>query len=132
MTSNHTDSGFENHTLNEEYFITIECPDRCENGDAFKLSGQFKVPYEKNGIIVHGAQVLKHIILVVTRSGNYQAFVPFKDVIVFEDDVREVEGGCHAYFNVRVMDHLAFEGEGDYYVLCSLGSYLSNIIKITM
>lgn len=131
-TSNLTDSSLENSANNSEYFITIEGPQQCQHHDEFKISGQFKIHYEQSGISARSARVLKHIVLVVTRSGNYQALTPFKDVVVFEDDVKEEQGRCSGFFNVKVMDHIVFDGAGDYYVLCSLGTYLSNIIKISL
>lgn len=132
MTSNHTCSNFENSANNSEYFITIEGPKQCKHRDDFKLSGQFKVPYEKNGITVKSAQVLKNIVLVVTRSGNYQSLSPFKEVVVFDDDVKEQQDSCSGFFNIKVMDHISFDGEGNYYVFCSLGTYLSNTVKVTV
>lgn len=127
MTTSDIDKGPDNDN-HSEYFIAIE-----EIGsNALDIRGNFKVPYDENGITPRGAQVLKHISLVVTRSGNYQALTPFKEIAVFDDDVKEEQGSCSGFFNIKVMDHIGFDGEGDYYLLCSLGTYLSNIIKVTV
>lgn len=132
MTSNESTSDFESISTNNEYFIKIEGPEHCKQSGNFKISGQFNVSYEKNGVTVQGAKVLKHIVLVVTRSGNYHSLTPFKDVVVFDDDVKDEGDSCSGFFNINVADHIAFDGEGDYYILCSLGTYLSNTLKITI
>ncbi|MCP4486773.1 MAG: hypothetical protein GY820_05555 [Gammaproteobacteria bacterium] len=96
------------------------------------ISGNFNVPVMQKGIHVKGAQVLKHIVLVVTRSGNYQSVTPFREVVVFKDDVQDSGNSCSGAFNIDLLDHIQFSGEGDYYCLCSIGNYLSNIVKITV
>lgn len=115
-----------------QYFITIEAPAHCSDSKDIKLRGRFKVPYGKDGITVEGAQVLKHIVMVVSRGGNYQAVTPFKDAAVFADDVNDDGKSCSGGFNINVADHLMFDGGGDYYILCSLGTYLSNITKTSV
>lgn len=113
---------------NRNNFIAIE----SMTPNALILRGKFEVCYDQNSISAQGAQVLKRIILVVTRSGNYQALAPFEETVVFDDDVKERKGGCSGQFNIKIMDHIDFGGEGDYYILCSFGTLLSNIVKITV
>ncbi len=94
------------------------------------LHGKFDLEYETSGLLVRGSEVLNHIILVATRSGNYQSVTPFKDVIVFEDDVRESDSGCGGVFNINLFNKILFDGPGDYYILCSIGSVTSNILHV--
>lgn len=115
-----------------EWGIVIEAGLDTQQPQKILVRGKFRVPYAKDGVPEQGLQTLKHVVLVVTRSGNYQSLTPFQEVVVFEDDVREEGGGCSAFFNINVMDHIRFDGEGDYYILCSLGTYTSNIIKVTV
>lgn len=95
-----------------------------------QISGKFKINYQTDGVIVKAADVLKHILLVVTRTVNYQSVTPFKDIVVFDDDVIETDAGCSGNFNFNVFDKIAFNGSGDYYILCSLGTVTSNIIHV--
>jgi len=117
--------------MSDEYFITIEAlPDTSAKN--WGVKGKFSVPYQRDGITAHGAQVLKHIILVVTRGGNYKALAPYQKVIVFQDDVNDNGDSVAGAFNLPIQPHIEFDGAGDYYVLCSLGMFLSNIVKISI
>lgn len=72
----------------------------------------------------------KHIVLVVTHAGQYAALKPYRDVVVFQDDVQDNEQTGSGQFNLHVFDHIKFQGKGDYYILCSLGNYLSNVVRV--
>ncbi len=92
------------------------------------IRGNFNVNYQTGGLIVEGADVLKHIVLVVTRAANYQSVTPFKDVIVFEDDVTSTKEYCAGSFNFNIFDKVGFNGKGDFYIMCSIGTVTSNNI----
>ncbi len=92
----------------------------------------FQVPLLGIGPEVTGAEILKHVALVVTRGGNYQAVSPFKDVIVFPDDIKISESSYSGFFNFDVFDKISFDGEGEYFVLCSIGTITSNIVKVSV
>lgn len=96
------------------------------------VRGKFRVVCGQHGVPEQGVETLKHVVLVTTRSGNYQALTPFQEVVVFADDVQQEGDICSAFFNIDVMDHIAFDGEGDYYILCSLGTHTSNIVKVSV
>lgn len=112
----------------QPYYIQIE-----QKGSPAELAiqGRFSVPVLRDGVTRTGAEVLKHIVLVVSRGDNYQSVDPFKNVMVFKDDILEKEGVCHGNFFIHLPDHIGFSGSGDYYCLCSLGVHLSNIVKIS-
>lgn len=115
-----------------ELGINIEAGLHPRHTKKIIVRGKFRVACGQHGVPDQGAETLKHIVLVTTRSGNYQALTPFQEVVVFADDVQQDGDVCSAFFNIDVMDHIAFEGEGDYYILCSLGMHTSNIIKVTV
>lgn len=116
-----------------EIGISIEAKTDSNNNDhQILLRGRFSVSCGQNGVPDQPLKTLKHVVVVVTRSASYQAFTPFKEVVVFDDDVQVDGNTCSAFFNVNVMDHLRFDGPGDYYILCSLGTNLSNIVKVTI
>ena len=54
------------------------------NADMLFVRGQFELNYSDISIDAEGSDVLKHLVLVVTRLDNYQALAPFKDVVVFD------------------------------------------------
>jgi hypothetical protein len=99
-----------------------------KDSNQIMISGKFNVNYQADGLSVEGAEVLKHIALVVTRTANYQAVTPFQDVIVFDDDVTKTEEGCSGSFNFNVFDKIGFNGNGSFYIICSIGTVTSNII----
>ena len=113
-------------------YITIEAGSHPQKPQQILLRGKFKLPRGQNGVPEEATQVFKHLVLVTTRSANYQSLTPFKDVIVFEDDIQTEGNYCSGLFNINVMDHIQFDGEGDYYLLCSVGVYTSNIAKISV
>ena len=112
-----------NNINNEISFIEIKLLTTEEN--TFKITGHFSVNYHSDGLAVRGAEVLKHIILVATRAHNYQAVQPFKDIVVFPDDVKETPNGCSGSFNINLIKELSYTGAGDYDIRCSLGNLVS-------
>lgn len=122
------------HALPQEtdYGITIDAGLHPQQPQKILVRGKLRVSYGKNGVPDEGTAVLKHVVLVVSRTLNYQSLTPFKDVIVFSDDLRDEGNGCSASFNINVMDHIRFEGAGDYYILCSIGTYTSNVVKVVV
>jgi hypothetical protein len=113
-------------------FILIEAGLHPHKAQQILLRGKFRLPCGQDGVPEEATQVFKHIVMVTTRSANYQSLTPFRDVIVFEDDVQKEGDFCSGIFNINVMDHIQFDGEGDYYLLCSVGTYTSNIVKVSV
>jgi hypothetical protein len=112
--------------------IRIKAGLHAEHKQKIVVHGKFRVLYQQAGVPKQATQTLKHLVLVVSRSQNYQSLTPFKEVVVFEDDVHDEGSCCSAYFNINLMDHIHFDGEGDYYILCSMGAYISNIVKVVV
>lgn len=121
-------------TNNSGAFISIEriFPPGGKDESQIHLHGEFNILYDEQVPFARGSGILKHIILVVTRTANYQSVAPFKDVIVFEDDVIETGEGCSGVFNIDIFNKILFDGAGDYYTLCSIGSTTSNILHIKL
>jgi hypothetical protein len=113
-------------------FIKIDAGLHPQKPQQILLRGKFSLPCGQDGVPEEATQVFKHIVLVATRSGNYQTLTPFRDAIVFEDDIQKDGDVCLGLFNFNVMDHIQFDGEGDYYLLCSVGTYTSNIVKVSI
>jgi len=118
--------------MNKEYYIEINASENITNFDGIKVQGEFSVNNEETCIQSTNENILKHIVLVVTRSANYQTVSPFSDIVVFKDDVTINSNNVSGLFNISIKDHVSFNGPGDYYILCSLGTELSNTLKITI
>lgn len=112
--------------------VFIIAPKHRKIGDSLKISGKYRIPLANETVPKKALQFPKHIVLVVTRSGSYAATKPFKNIVVFEDDVKDVDDYAIGQFNLNVFEHIQFNGAGDYYILCSIGNYLSNIVKVTV
>lgn len=107
-------------------------PDKTK-GQKISIQGKLRVLCGQDGVPDVPLEVLKHVVLVVTREEkNYQTVVPFKDVVVFEDDINVVGDTCSAFFNIDVMDHIHFDYPGDYFILCSIGTHVSNIVHVPL
>ena len=118
--------------MKKKNFIRIQnIPDYNDFSDLV-ISGEFNITNNEKSIQSKNSDILKHIILVVTRSGNYQSVTPFNDVIVFNDDVNIEEDVVTGTFKILLSDHINFSGEGDYFIFCSLGTFLSNTIEIKL
>ena len=115
-----------------EYGIHISALPQCKKSEGILVTGNYKVLYAEEGVPKQSTLIPKHLTLVVTRLGNYTATKPFYDMVVFEDDVKD-DGQCASgRFNINIFNKIQFNCEGDYYMLFSLGSYLSNIVKVTV
>ena len=116
--------------MKNSYFINIQkIPDHTSFND-LKISGEFRISNNEESIYSKDSEILKHIVLVVTRSGNYQSVSPFSDIVVFKDDVKIESDVVSGAFKINLSDHINFSGEGDYFMFCSLGMQLSNIIEV--
>jgi hypothetical protein len=113
-----------------KYFLEISCKEKIQRNEPMLCRAKFQIPRQGIGPTVKGPEILNHITLVVTRGGNYQAISPFKNVIVFSDDIKITESTCSGFFNFDIFEKIAFDGEGEYFVLCSIGTITSNIAKV--
>ena len=68
--------------------------------------------------------------MVITRKYDGHATQPFEDVVVFNDDVNADNLSCSGTFNFKVTDHTWMEGGGEFFITCSLGTYLSNTVIV--
>lgn len=112
--------------------IRIQAPTRCQEPDRIPLHGEYKVPYAETSVPKQAVLMPKHIVLVVTHAGQYVALKPYREVVVFQNDVQDDGQTASGHFSLHVFDHIKFKGRGDYYILCSLGNYLSNVVRVTV
>ena len=117
---------------NNDCGIEITAPEQCQLNDGVLVRGKFRVQPGDIGIPEQPTLIPKHIAMVVTHYLSYSSCKPFWDVVVFEDDVKD-DGTCiMGTFNFNVFDHVPFDQKGEYCILCSIGTHLSDIIKVVV
>ena len=89
--------------------------------------GRFSVP--ATGDIDYAGHSRGALVLVLSTSFGYLADRPFKNQIPFEDDVRVVGDTVIGEFAFSLDEFIDFEQEdlNTYYMLISIGPYLSNV-----
>lgn len=112
--------------------IEITVPAQCRRQDGLPVHGAFRVQYPDFGIPETPIQIPRHIALVVRYYQSYASCKPFYDMVVFEDDIKVEGNGCAGQFKLNVFDHVPFREGGDYVILCSLGTHLSSLVKVTV
>ncbi len=118
--------------IKNNYFIAIENPSKTNSKETLMIQGQFRVPYHQSGITVQGADMLKHIILVVTMGGARAVVRPFKDYVIFEDDIQDDGQSCSGYFKFNAFEKISFTEGDHYYIMCSIGTFTSDIVKVSV
>jgi len=113
-------------------YIKIDALQAYNNVNDIQINGDFTISNDDKNIQDINEKIIKHITLIVTRSANYQSTTPFSDVLVFKDDVDVHSNIVTGAFNIKLSDHIKFNGKGEYYIMCSLGVYLSNTLTITV
>lgn len=110
--------------------IAIAGPEFPGLDTPFKISGRFicsQEDYERMNRVPH-----RHLVLTVLRKSMYGSMLPFKDYMVFRDDVEKAGKNYSGWFSFDVWDYAKFRYEGVYYVRVSLGESLSNVVEATM
>lgn len=116
--------------MSNDYFIQIQGPKEYNNLNEVSIYGSFKIPYNTNGINNQGANILKHVVMVITRTYDGHSVAPFKDIIVFSDDILDDGKTYSGKFQFNISEHTWLEGSGEFYITCSLGTLLSNTIEV--
>lgn len=113
-------------------YIKIDSLEASTNIKDIVINGDFAISNDDVSVQNINEKIIKHIVLIVTRSANHQSTNPFSDTLVFKDDVEINSNIVTGLFNIKLSDHINFDGQGVYYIMCSLGVYLSNTLKITV
>ena len=92
------------------------------------IQGAFALPKNQD-IKVHGSPH-QAIVVTINFDGRYSVVKPFEDLVAFADDVEETKTAHIGYFQLDMYDYLEYTHTGIYYVVSSLGIYLSNILQI--
>lgn len=96
------------------------------------IRGTFRVQYPDVGIPAIPDQIRKQIALVVMYYQSYASRKPFYDAMGLEDEVQADGKICVGQFSLNVFAHGPFERSGEYVILCSLDTHLSNLVKVSV
>ena len=94
------------------------------------IQGVFALPKKQDN--KYSGKPHNAITTVINFDGRYVVVQPFKNIVVFADDIAENRSTLFGYFQFNVLDYFDYINSGNHYVLCSLGLYLSNTLKIPM
>lgn len=110
--------------------VRIKAEEKVSDRAEFTVYGCFRLPTGDAARI--DAQLHKALVLVITKGSGYSVCNPFQNHVLFQDDEEELGGCKRGYFNVNIFDYLSKRVGGTYYVLVSLGAFLSNIVRVTV
>lgn len=94
------------------------------------VCGSFLLPMNKDIRVI--AQPHKSIVLEVNSFGRHVVVTPFLDIVTFSDDLKENGQVRRGFFHLNISEYIDTTILGDYYIICSLGTYLSNIELATI
>ena len=108
-----------------------------------KLAIDFVI--KDNVLIIHGefniirddelyavSDLYRKLVMVMQYNSGELVFHPFEDKIILEDDVKRTEQSMSGQFHFIANDMIKELDRPQYYVLCSLGVNLSNILTVNL
>ncbi|MBI3560410.1 MAG: hypothetical protein HY080_01645 [Gammaproteobacteria bacterium] len=94
------------------------------------IQGVFALPKHQD-VKVNGPPH-KAIVVTINFDGRYVVVKPFEDIIALGGDVEETKTAYVGYFQFDMYDYFEYTTAGIYYVVSSLGIYLSNILQVSI
>ena len=117
--------------ISDNVGIQISSSAKYNKQDGLIVHGSFKVLYPDIGIPNLPTYIPKQIVLNIINYPSYVSLKPFYDKIVFSDDIKSDGKYCTGKFIVNALEYVPFEKiEGNYTLLMSLGTHLSNIVEV--
>lgn len=110
--------------------VIINGPRSIDVLSVFSISGRFIVS-EKEFVRLASAPH-RHLVLTVLREPMYGSYHPFRNVMIFHDDVQTLTGAHGGWFSLDVWSYAGFRHAGTYHIRVSLGESLSNVIETTV
>lgn len=99
-----------------------------KKGHEFVVQGTFTIAKEDE--LYTQPDLYNRLVMVMQNSSGQLVFHPFKDKIVFEDDMKKTEQSVTGHFSFMANDIIKKRGVSKYYIMCSLGGNLSNIVTV--
>lgn len=113
-----------------EYGVELNYYRSPSDGDNVVVYGTFLMP-KKHDIRSFG-DPHKSLVLTVNSFGRHVVVTPFMDTIIFPDDLKENDQVRMGYFQFNISSYIDTSIVNDYYIVCSLGIYISNILMVTI
>ncbi|VAW59611.1 hypothetical protein MNBD_GAMMA08-2633 [hydrothermal vent metagenome] len=113
--------------MDNEYGIKFDYT--IENNEVM-IKGEFKIPENGNYNLKDILQ--KSIVMSLMYNTNYSVFRPFENIVIFKDDVNIMDNVIKGFFNFNLTPIINDTGVDIYYVLFSMGPYLSDIKMINL
>ena len=110
---------------NEELTIDLE-----KNGDQVIVVG--KLTLTKDSELFNAPSLYHKVVMVLQYNTGYQVLRPFADKIIFEDDVLRTSSMISGNFKFDITDIIKKLARNKYYILFSMGGYLSNVINLNL
>jgi hypothetical protein len=92
--------------------------------------GSFHLPLAEAEAL--GPEVHRALVLLVQLGAEHRVLMPFRDLLLFADDVVAVPDGVQGCFACDVFELLGGVLAGSYHVSVSLGARLSNVATTTV
>ena len=118
--------------MNKDFYINMDVAATGDGLEGLQLRCDFNVPNTEKSVKVKNEAILKHIVLVVTHAGGFKTTSPFQDVVIFQDDVEVDAASVNGKFILFLKDYLDPTLNGEVFAMCSLGSALSEVAKISL
>jgi hypothetical protein len=97
---------------------------------ALHLHGAFRL--DMSDIEALGPTPSRSLALLVTHRVDAFIGTPFRDFLVFGDDLLATPGGAVGYFNLDVFELLGGPRAGDHHLSVSLGRHVSNVVSLLL
>ncbi len=112
--------------------IQIACDAKVSSHGPFIVAGTFRIGAEDAPVStpILGDQPHRSLVLVVWREPFYHASTPFRDLVLFPDDVTATPAGQIGHFHFDVLAHSRFNAPGTWYLAVSLHVHHSNTLAV--
>jgi hypothetical protein len=108
--------------------LVLVGPERCRRGEECLIHGAFRI--ETSGDPGTPSEAHRALALAVTSLHEDWTLDPFRQSLLFEDDLRRDARGATGEFVVDLAVDGGFRHPGRYYVTASLGRHTSNTVVI--
>jgi hypothetical protein len=106
--------------------IKIIGPSQVDLASVFPISGQFVISAEK--FEQYNGAPHRHLVLTVLHHPGFNSINPFRESLLFCDDVQEISDGFCGWFNLDVFAYVS-SVKGTFHIRVSLGGELSDVIE---
>lgn len=91
------------------------------------VHGAFRLSAEQAALLKN--EVHRSIVAVVQHGPAHAVYLPFRDLVLFADDVAAAPGGVTGYFNFDVFELQGGLAAGPYHLLVSMGELVSAVVE---